>query len=399
MQGLGVITGGERRIAEKERTRLQEMLEGVWRAVRGPIPLLLLALLVFGWLSIWSASWKSGEAGEGQYLNYYLRQLLWIAVGIGVYFASAIPSYLKISRWTWILYGAGIAGLVAVFAVGTVINGSRRWILLGPIQVQPSEFAKLAVVLGLAKYLMYRRNLDTWWKLLPPFLIVAVPLVLILKEPDLGTSLLLVPVLGAMLIVSGASKRHLAIAAALGLGLAVFSYFFLLKEYQVKRVHAFLYQGSYSRSQKIGEAYQLIQSKIAMGSGGWTGKGWCGGTQNMLNFTPFRHTDFIFAVVGEEWGFVGASAMLLLYLLIFALSLSAASRTREPFGRLLVTGLVTLLAVQVCINVGMALGLAPITGLTLPFVSYGGSSMVSSFAAIGLIANVASRRIRVIASG
>jgi rod shape determining protein RodA len=226
-----------------------------------------------------------------------------------------------------------------------------------------------------------------------------VPLVLILKEPDLGTSLLLVPVLGSMLLVSGASKRHLACAACVCLALAVFSYFFLLKDYQVKRVRAFLTQGSHSKEQKVGEAYQLIQSKIAVGSGGWTGQGWCRGRQNQLNFTPFRHTDFIFAVVGEEWGFVGASGLFALYLLIFTLSLGVAARTREPFGRLLVVGLVTLLAVQVCINVGMTLGLAPITGLTLPFVSYGGSSMVSSFLAVGLIANVASRKVRVVAAG
>jgi rod shape determining protein RodA len=223
--------------------------------------------------------------------------------------------------------------------------------------------------------------------------------VLILKEPDLGTALLLVPVLGAMLLASGASRKHLAVAALTAVVLAVFSYFFLLRDYQIKRVHAFVYQGAYSKDQKIGEAYQLIQSKIAVGSGGVTGKGMFQGTQNMLNFTPFRHTDFIFAVVGEEWGFVGAAGLLALYLLIFTLSLSVAGRTREPFGRLLVTGLVTLLAVQVCINVGMTLGLAPVTGLTLPFVSYGGSSMVSSFLAIGLIANVASRRVRVMSAG
>ena len=240
---------------------------------------------------------------------------------------------------------------------------------------------------------MYRQNLDSWWRLLPPFLIAGVPLVLILKEPDLGTALLIVPAAGMMLLVSGASARRLAIVAAAGVALAPVAYFFLLQDYQVKRVRAFVTQGAHSGDQKIGEAYQLIQSKIAVGSGGAAGKGWCRGSQNMLNFTPFRHTDFIFAVVGEEWGFLGASAAMALYLLIFALSLSIAARTREPFGRLLVVGLVSVLSAQVCINVGMTLGLLPVTGLTLPFVSYGGSSMVTSFAALGLIANVGSRRV------
>jgi rod shape determining protein RodA len=398
MEAAALVVSSEIRRGEEE-SRFRELLRGVGRSLSGPIPVLLLLLLAFGWLSIWSASWKSGEAGEGRYLNYYLRQLVWIGAGLAAFFAASLPHYLKISRRAWAVYAAGIAGLLAVFVVGSVVNGSRRWIVFGPFQVQPSEFAKIAVVIALAKYLMYRKNLDGWWKLLPPFALVGVPLVLILKEPDLGTALLLVPVMGAMLLVSGASRKHLAVAAVAGLALAVSSYFFLLKDYQVKRVRAFLYQGAYSKEQKIGEAYQLIQSKIATGSGGVTGKGWCRGSQNMLNFTPFRHTDFIFAVVGEEWGFVGACGLLALYLLIFTLSLSCAAKTREPFGRLLVTGLVTLLAVQVCINVGMTLGLAPITGLTLPFVSYGGSSMVSSFLAMGLIVNVASRKVRVWSAG
>jgi rod shape determining protein RodA len=397
MQAVSILAGSERIPAERGRVR--EFLDGARRALAQPLPLLLFVLLAFGWLSIWSASWKSGEAGGGQYLNYYLRQLAWMAVGFSAFIAVAVPSYLTCSRWAWALYALGIAGLVAVFVVGSVVNGSRRWIVFGPIQVQPSEFAKIAVVVALAKYLMYRKNFDSAWKLLPPVLLAAVPMALILKEPDLGTTLLLVPVLGAMLLVSGASKRHLAAAAALGLALAAFSYAFVLKDYQVKRVRAFVTQGSHSKEQKIGEAYQLIQSKIAVGSGGWTGTGWCRGKQNMLNFTPYRHTDFIFAVVGEEWGFAGCAGLLLLYLLIFSLSLSAAARTREPFGRLLVVGLVTLLSVQVFINIGMTLGLAPITGLTLPFVSYGGSSMLSSFIAMGLIANVASRKVRTYAAG
>jgi len=397
MNAGGLVIGSERSL-ERE-SALAGWRRSALRVLAGPIPLLLFAIVAFGWLSIWSASWKSGEAGEGRYLDFYLRQLLWIGVGVAAFFAVSVPHYLKAARRAWTIYAAGILGLLAVFAAGSVVNGSRRWIVLGPIQVQPSEFAKLAVVVALAKYLMYRRHLDTWWKLVPPVLVAGLPLALILKQPDLGTALMLVPVLGAMLFVSGASKRRLAIAGAAGILFALFSYFFILQDYQVKRVRAFIHQGAFSREEKIGEAYQLIQSKVAVGSGGWTGKGWCEGTQNTLNFTPYRHTDFIFAVTGEEWGFLGGAGLLLAYLVLFGLSLRVASKTREPFGRLVVVGLSTLLAVQVCVNIGMTVGLAPITGLTLPFISYGGSSMVSSFMAMGLIASVASRKVPVMASG
>jgi rod shape determining protein RodA len=378
---------------ETERKRWREWLGAAWAAARGPVPLLLAALVFFGWLSILSASWRSGEAGEGRYLETWWRQLLWIGTGIAVFFACAVPHYLRFRRWAWWIYGAAIAGLLLVFVAGTVVNGSRRWIVLGPVQVQPSEFAKIAAVIALARVLRVRKALEGWRGLLPPVLLVAVPMALIVKEPDLGTALLLLPAAGMMLLASGAPLRRLALAAAVGAALVPISYFFLLHDYQVKRVNAFLTQRSHSGEQKIGEAYQLIQSKIAVGSGGTAGKGWGRGTQNTLNFTPFRHTDFIFAVIGEEWGFAGASAAMALFLLLFALSISIASRTREPFGRILVVGLVSMLSAQVCINVGMALGLLPVTGVTLPFVSYGGSSMVASFAAMGLIANVGSKRV------
>lgn len=381
----------------KEQGPIRRALAAGLATLKSPIPWVMALLVGFGWMSMWSASWKSGAAGQGQYLNYYLRQLIWIGAGLVAFLTCALPHYLKLKRWApWVYLGA-LGGLLAVFVLGSTINGSRRWIVLGPVQVQPSEFAKIAVVVALAAYLRYRKNLDSWMRLLPPILIAGIPILLILKEPDLGTCLLLVPVTAVLLFASGASMKHLGIAAVVGLVVAVVSPFFLLKEYQLKRVRAFVYQGSYSSQQKIGEAYQLIQSKIAVGSGGVTGQGWCKGSQNMLNFTPFRHTDFIFAVIGEEWGFLGATALMALYLLVFALSLSVAARTREPFGRLLVVGLTSLLALQVFINIGMTIGLAPITGLTLPFISYGGSSMVASFAALGLIVNVAIHPVRVVA--
>jgi rod shape determining protein RodA len=349
----------------------------------GNLPVAL--LLVAGFLAVWSASYRSAEFGRGTYLDFYLKQIVWIAAGAGVFLFILSQDRRKVAKSSLWIYALCFAGVVAVIFFGRCINGSRRWIVLGPMNIQPSELMKIGVVMALARILS-RRRIESLGDFLLPFAVVALPMAFILRQPDLGTSLLLFPVLFAMLYAAGAPVRKLLCVGVVLLAMVPVSYFFLLKDYQVRRVQAFLSQGEHTRSQKIGEAYQLIQSKVAVGSGKVWGKGWRQGTQNILNFTPFRHTDFIFAVIGEEWGFLGASGILALYLLIFTLSISVAYRAGSDYDRLLVTGLVTALGFQVLVNTAMAVGLAPITGLTLPLVSYGGSSMVTSFAALALIA-------------
>jgi rod shape determining protein RodA len=346
----------------------------------------IIVLAGLGFLSVWSASYRSAEFGRGYYMDFYVKQAIWIAVGAGVFIACIAPARKTLSEYSPIVYIAGMLGLVSVMFFGTCINGSKRWLVLGPVHVQPSEFMKIGVAMALAAYLSKPRRLDRYRDLAVPFAIAFLPMAFILRQPDLGTSLLVVPILLTQLYVAGASTKKLA-AVVLALAMmAPVSYFTLLKDYQKKRVNAFLFQGRYTKEQKIGEAYQLIQSKVAVGSGGATGKGWKKGTQNLFNFTPFRHTDFIFAVIGEEWGFLGAVGILALYLLAFSLAIALAFTSSNPYDRILISGLVTALCIQVFINTAMAVGLAPITGLTLPLISYGGSSMVTSFASFGLIA-------------
>jgi rod shape determining protein RodA len=352
----------------------------------------VLLLCVIGLLAVWSASWRSAEFGRGYYLDFYMKQVLWVGAGCLVYLGILLMKRKTLARLSWPAYLFLLLLVVSVIVFGRSINGSKRWIVFGPLQIQPSEFMKLGLVLGLARYIATRRRLDRWRDLAVPALIVLVPMAFILRQPDLGTSLVLVPVTLAMLFVGGACPKKLGLVLALMAALAPASYFLLLKDYQKKRVDAFLGQGNYSKQQKIGEALQLIQSKVAVGSGGVAGKGLHQGSQNTLNFIPFRHTDFIFAVIGEEWGFVGAAGTLALYFLAFALSIALAHATPNAYDRLLITGLVTTLAFQVFVNTAMAVGLAPITGLTLPFLSYGGSSMVMAFASFGLIAGARGER-------
>ncbi len=369
--------------------------EGALSRVSGgllwPGTCLVLFLAAAGFLSVWSASYRSAEFGRGYYLDFYLRQLVWIAAGFAVFLALLIPRRKTLADASYWVYGICLLSLVAVIVFGRCVNGSKRWIVLGPLQVQPSEFMKLGLVLALAKCLSAWKGAARIRDFAAPLVLTAVPMALIVRQPDLGTALVMLPVLLAMLYAAGAPWKALASAVIVLACAAPFSYFFLLREYQVKRVDAFLSQGGHSDEQKIGEAYQLIQSKVAVGSGGALGKGWRKGEQNTLNFTPFRHTDFIFAVVGEEWGFAGAAGLLLLYLLVFSLSISVAWAAQSAYDRLVVVGVVSYLVFQVFVNTAMAVGLAPVTGLTLPFVSYGGSSMILSFASLGLVAGARRR--------
>ncbi len=290
-------------------------------------------------------------------------------------------------------------------------NGAYRWIQLPGLQLQPSEFVKLFYVLALASYLKYRRDYRQFRGLLVPVLLSAIPLVLILVEPDLGTVLLLIPVLFAMLFVAGARISHLAILVLLGLAVAPLAWSGI-RGYQRARVTAVLLQSETLRQAVIHDpqrysllatkrqaiewaassGYQLVHSKNAIGSGGVWGNGWGEGVYATQSILPDRHNDFIFAVVAHQFGFLGCCCVLLCYLLIVAAGVRIAANTDEPTGRLLSTGLVTLLASQAVVNIGMATGLMPTTGMTLPFVSHGGSSLLSSFAAIALLVSVSQHR-------
>jgi rod shape determining protein RodA len=317
-----------------------------------------------------------------------LRQLMWFGVGMVGLLVVASIDYKRMVRVAPALYVAGLVALLAVFVLGRTVSGAKRWIVLGPMSVQPSEVFKFCFVLMIAWLLTSRWAQPvskTTLALVAPLLVV--PVVLIIKQPDLGTALLLVPVLVALLVGAGMRLRLLG-----GLGLAALSatplVWFSLKEYQRERILVFLDPFR----DPLGSAYNVIQAKIAIGSGQFLGKGVAGATQSQLAFLPERHTDFIFAVFAETWGFVGCLVLLTCYTLLLLRGFDIAATAREPVGRLVALGVTALFATQVLVNVGMVTGLLPVVGIPLPLMSYGGTSMLISLMALGLLLSVRMRQ-------
>ncbi len=361
-----------------------------WRNLNWSLLIILYALLMIGAATVFSAS-------STALLPYAFgkKQVVWILIGTCILVGSLCISYQKIGEWSYFIYGACLVFLLLTFVIGVERNNARCWISLGFMELQPSELMKIAFILCLARYLRYRGDQQTWLGLINPFLITFVPLILILKQPDLGTAMMFFPILFACLFVAGSRVKHLSVIILLGILMLPLVYF-NLKVYQQQRIDVFLKQDHLTQEEIRKHGYHLHQSKIAIGSGGLWGQGFQQGTQNRLNLLPERHTDFIFAVIGEEFGFLGCAIVLLLYFLLFFACLNVADQTKEPFGRVVVVGVVTLLFTQVFVNTGMTIGLMPITGITLPFLSYGGSSLVTSMLAIGLILNVSVYRVHVL---
>jgi len=336
-------------------------------------------------------------AGLG--MNLAFKQLSIFLGTLLIVFFLFILDIRWIARIAWPFYFLTLGLLVAVFFIGTSSHGAQRWIHLGFMNFQPSEFAKITIILALAKYMS--DNIENNQKL--PFIVVSVvlvlvPLLLILKQPDLGTSLTLIPILTAMLFMAGIKKRYFltmipfAVIPLFILGLAksgsipietMRKLLFFLKTYQQNRVLVYIDPNLDPR----GLSYNLIQSKIAIGSGGLFGNGFLSGSQTQLQFIPERHTDFIFCVLGEEWGFVGGAILLILYFFSVRNALSIADSCTDFFPKLASIGIVTLWVTQILINMGMTIGLMPITGLPLPLISYGGSSLMIFMIGMGLLLN------------
>jgi rod shape determining protein RodA len=327
-------------------------------------------------------------------------QILKAVVAIAGFLVVSRLDYRLLDHFAWLIYGAGVLVLSGLLGVKLLFGGLQSSIRFDLFQVQPSEFMKIALVLALARYLRYREDQRQVLGLAAPFLITVLPMALVLLQPDLGTSLMFPPVLLGMLLVAGARPRHLALALLGGLLLLPAAYFLgdrlpLVRDYQRDRIIAYVHRDEVTRQN---QGLQLHQSEIAIGSGGLLGKGYTQGTQNRYSFVPEDHTDFIYSIIGEETGFVGAFAVLLSYVLLIVLILNVAIATREPFGRLVAAGIAVAFAAQTLENLGMTMGLTPITGLPLPFVSYGGSSLVTSYLALGIVVAVARRPVRVVAS-
>jgi rod shape determining protein RodA len=354
-------------------------------------PLILVSLVLsgIGLGLIFSATAQMGEAGR----SFVIKQMTWCSLGLVLLAAFLLFDYRLLERWAFWLYLIIVVALISVWVLGKATAGSRRWIELGLMRFQPSEFAKLVVVIVLAKYLHSGagREDPQLTDLLHPILLLTLPVILVLIQPDLGTAAVMTLIALSMILFAGIGKRALlwavgAIVCLVPILLLVGDRF--LMEYQKKRLITFL-NPDYD---PLGAGYHIIQSQIAIGSGGVFGQGLLKGTQNQLMFLPVKHTDFIFSILAEEWGFVGCAAVLLLFTALFLRGMSVVGKARDNFGALLAFGCTAVIFWHVVINVGMVMGLLPVVGVPLSFLSYGGSSLLVSFLSVAILINVSMRR-------
>lgn len=319
----------------------------------------------------------------------YLKQLTWLGIGLGIALLVCIFDYRHLEYWAFTAYGLTLALLLAVLVIGKTTMGATRWLSLGPINLQPSEIAKLVVIIILARYFAEHGHVGglRLRELLTPLALLALPVALILKQPDLGTGLMILFIGATMLLFAGLNLVTLAILSLGTLGTGCIGWFFL-HDYQRKRIFTFLNP----EADPHGSGYHIIQSKIAIGSGGLFGKGFMKGTQSQLAFLPERHTDFAFSVYAEEWGLIGSLVLLTLYLLIIVWGIYIARRASDRFGMYMAVGVIGMIFWHAVINLGMVVGLLPVVGIPLPLFSYGGTSMVTTMIGVGLLLNVSMRR-------
>lgn len=346
---------------------------------------LLVAALLLSAIGLVTVHSASSELA----VDYLPRQAVWVGLGLVAFLLAFSVDYQTLAKFSVLLYLGSVAALVAVLFLGYRSGGAQSWFAIGGVQVQPAEFAKLATALMLARYLggLNRDRLSVRETAVAGF-ITAVPMALIVLERDLGGAAMFLPLLVGALLVAGVPWRLVAFALVVAIAIGVVAWNFFLLDYQRDRVLTFLDP----EREPQGAGYQLRQSKIAVGSGQFTGRGYMQGTQSQLRFLPARHTDFIFAVLAEEWGFLGVASVFVLYGVYVANGARVAVRARDRGGVLLVVSLLSLVSFHVLYNTAMVVGLVPITGIPLPFISYGGSFTLANFAAAGLILNVDFRR-------
>jgi len=347
---------------------------------------LTVVIATMGLTALYSAVHAGGSTAQSA---LFTKQLIWYGAGMVVMIAAFLFNYKTYERWGHLLYILCVALLVAVLLFGKYVSGSKRWLAMGPFSLQPSEIVKLGVIIVLAKY--YARVATTkgvnFRELYTPLVFTAIPFALIVRQPDLGTAMIVALIAGSITLYVKIERRTLLCLVA-GAAMAVPLVWLTLKGYQKQRILTFLNPDR----DPLGSGYHIIQSKIAVGSGMLAGKGFLKGTQNALDFLPEQHTDFIFTVLAEEWGFIGAILLLLAFLLLIIWGLQIAQRSRDAFGKILAVGVTAMIAWQVFINIGMVMGLMPVVGVTLPFISYGGSSILSMMLGVGLLLNVSMRR-------
>jgi len=372
------------------RRNRQSLLHGF-----DPVLTAVVGLLLFiGTLLVWAATrdWYTRNGLDGQY--YLKRHIINIMIGLVLAYGTTVIDYRLLRAYTPFLWGAGVLGLIIVLipGLGSEVNGAKAWIALpGGFQIQPAELAKIAIIIGMSMILSERSHDSdepTSKDVLQSLAIAAIPVLLIILQPDMGTILIISAAVVTIIAVSGAPARWVAgllLLAVLGGFVAVKAG--VISEYQVNRLQTFVDPNADTQ----GAGYQLRQARITVGSGGLIGTGLFNGPQTNGRFVPEQQTDFIFTVAGEELGFLGSGAILFLYLILLMRGFSIARRTNDPFGRLVCTGVIAWFAFQLFENIGMTLGLMPMTGVPLPFISYGGSSMFATLIGVGLLQNVHAR--------
>jgi rod shape determining protein RodA len=362
----------------------------MWRAYDLQLTTYAALLATIGLVMAYVNSVESGQAAMASG-TVFSRALMWTALAMVAYVGATLFDYQWLKTLAWPIYFVNVGLLVLTLAIGDGVGGSARWIAIGPLTFQFSELAKILMIIVLAVYLGNREGrLDSLSSILGACLLMVPPWVLVMRQPDLGTSLVLASILAGMLFMSGASLRWL-IAMAIGAVAAVpVAWTYVLRDYQKVRILSFLDPTSDTQ----GAGWQVLQSKIAVGSGGFFGTGLTNGTQTRGDFLPVQESDFVFAVLAQELGFIGAVVVFLLFVALLWRIIADAWRSRDPFGTLFGAGLATALLFQVFVNVGMVIGILPVTGIPLPFIAHGGASLVSIALGLGIMQSVNIRQHR-----
>ncbi len=353
------------------------------------IDYILLAAIVliaaFGIATLYSATYGVSSA-----VNYPARQAVWTGIGFVLMFAAILIDYRHFLRLAYLFYFFNLAALLLVSLHGRTVGGAQRWLSVGGFMLQPSEFIKPVLVLAIAKFFSNREEQAKSVKcLLAASVLVLIPMVLVIQQPDLGTALMLMPLFLALVYAAGVPGKYLASIIAGGIALMPL-FWFILKDYQKSRLLVFLNPDI----DPLGAGYSINQSRIAIGSGGFSGRGWLSGTQTQLSFLPENRTDFVFSTVGEEFGFIGAFFIIALYTFVIMRGLRIAREAKDTGAVLVAVGVSIMLLLHMFVNIGMATGMLPVVGMPLPLLSYGGSATVSSLAAVGLLINIRSRRFK-----
>jgi rod shape determining protein RodA len=352
--------------------------------------LLIVSLTLIGIMTIYSAT--RPMAGMTSHADFYMKQLVWLLLSTVVLFVVTAFDYSWLRRISYPLYGIGIAMLIIVLFLGKTTMGAQRWLNVGLFSFQPSEFFRIFFIIAFSTYLA-NLSKDKEGNIPVKGLVIfgILPLTLLVKQPDLGTAIMLMSLFTVLAISKGINKKIVAAILVIGLVAMPFVWHIFwdgLKDYQKNRIVAFIDP----EVDPSGIGYHINQSKIAVGSGEFIGKGYLNGTQGPLRFLPEKHTDFIFAVFAEEWGFLGCFILLSIYFTLFLRGLDTAVKAKDRIGRLLAIGITGMFFVYFIVNIGMTLGMMPVVGIPLPFFSYGGTSLLSNFIAAGILINIRMRR-------